>query len=73
MHMNVSPRVSGPYQLSPTVNMPQDDTVMIEDDRPTLLPVHLSDQSSTSSHDDMGFAMETLPPWSTDMGVLDQR
>lgn len=43
----------GTYQLSPTVNMPQDDTVMIEDDRPLLLPVHLSDQSSSSSHDDM--------------------
>uniref|UniRef100_A0A6Q2YNM7 PDZ domain-containing protein n=1 Tax=Esox lucius TaxID=8010 RepID=A0A6Q2YNM7_ESOLU len=40
------------YQLSPTVNMPQDDTVMIEDDRPPVLPTHLSDQSSSSSHDD---------------------
>ncbi|XP_041927499.1 partitioning defective 3 homolog isoform X3 [Alosa sapidissima] len=62
----------GPYQLSPTVNMPQDDTVMIEDDRPTLFPVHLSDHSSTSSHDDMGFATETLPPWTTDLGSLDE-
>uniref|UniRef100_A0A674MIK8 Par-3 family cell polarity regulator n=1 Tax=Takifugu rubripes TaxID=31033 RepID=A0A674MIK8_TAKRU len=43
------------YHLSPTVNMPQDDIVMIEDDRPPLFPVHLSDQSSTSSHDDMGY------------------
>uniref|UniRef100_A0A3B5ASL6 Par-3 family cell polarity regulator n=1 Tax=Stegastes partitus TaxID=144197 RepID=A0A3B5ASL6_9TELE len=43
------------YQFSPTVNMPQDDIVMIEDDRPPLLPAHLSDQSSSSSHDDMGF------------------
>uniref|UniRef100_A0A3Q3ML89 Par-3 family cell polarity regulator n=1 Tax=Mastacembelus armatus TaxID=205130 RepID=A0A3Q3ML89_9TELE len=39
------------YQLSPTVNMPQDDTVMIEDDRPVLLPVHLRDQTSSSSSD----------------------
>uniref|UniRef100_A0A673C4U1 PDZ domain-containing protein n=1 Tax=Sphaeramia orbicularis TaxID=375764 RepID=A0A673C4U1_9TELE len=51
----------GNYQLSPTVNMPQDDIVMIEDDRPPLLPPHLSDQSSSSSHDDMGFVGEN--PW----------
>uniref|UniRef100_A0A665VFU7 Partitioning defective 3 homolog n=1 Tax=Echeneis naucrates TaxID=173247 RepID=A0A665VFU7_ECHNA len=44
---------NGNYQLSPTVNMPQDDIVMIEDDKPPLLPAHLSDQSSSSSHDDM--------------------
>ncbi|KAK7159637.1 hypothetical protein R3I94_005855 [Phoxinus phoxinus] len=50
------------YQLSPTVNMPQDDTVIIEDDRPRVLPTQLSDQSSSSSHDDMGFAVETPPP-----------
>lgn len=50
------------YQLSPTVNMPQDDTVIIEDDRPHVLPIQLSDQSSSSSHDDMGFAVETPPP-----------
>ncbi|XP_046883323.1 partitioning defective 3 homolog isoform X3 [Hypomesus transpacificus] len=56
-------RMMGSYQLSPTVNMPQDDTVIIEDDRPPLLPVHLSDQSSTSSHDDMGFAADVTPPW----------
>uniref|UniRef100_A0A3P8NCQ2 PDZ domain-containing protein n=1 Tax=Astatotilapia calliptera TaxID=8154 RepID=A0A3P8NCQ2_ASTCA len=49
------PRTIGNYQLSPTVNMPQDDTVIIEDDRPPLLPPHLSDQSSSSSHDDVGF------------------
>ncbi|XP_068603804.1 partitioning defective 3 homolog [Brachionichthys hirsutus] len=53
----------GNYQLSPTVNMPQDDIVMIEDDRPTLLPAHLSDQSSTSSHDDIGFVGENPVPW----------
>uniref|UniRef100_A0A3Q3LE86 Par-3 family cell polarity regulator n=1 Tax=Labrus bergylta TaxID=56723 RepID=A0A3Q3LE86_9LABR len=53
----------GNYQLSPTVNMPQDDIVMIEDDRPTLLPAHLSDQSSSSSHDDMGFVGENPVPW----------
>uniref|UniRef100_A0A3Q1DBT0 PDZ domain-containing protein n=1 Tax=Amphiprion ocellaris TaxID=80972 RepID=A0A3Q1DBT0_AMPOC len=51
------------YQLSPTVNMPQDDTVIIEDDRPPLLPPHLSDQSSSSSHDDVGFAADVTPPW----------
>uniref|UniRef100_A0A8C3APT0 Par-3 family cell polarity regulator alpha, b n=1 Tax=Cyclopterus lumpus TaxID=8103 RepID=A0A8C3APT0_CYCLU len=58
------PRTIGNYQLSPTVNMPQDDTVIIEDDRPPLLPPHLSDQSSSSSHDDVGFAADTppLPP-----------
>uniref|UniRef100_A0A671L5V5 Partitioning defective 3 homolog n=1 Tax=Sinocyclocheilus anshuiensis TaxID=1608454 RepID=A0A671L5V5_9TELE len=50
------------YQLSPTVNMPQDDMVIIEDDRPHVLPTQLSDQSSSSSHDDMGFAVETPPP-----------
>ncbi|XP_068160046.1 partitioning defective 3 homolog [Antennarius striatus] len=59
---NVMGRI-GNYQLSPTVNMPQDDTVMIEDDRPPLLPAHLSDQSSTSSHDDMGFVGENMVPW----------
>ncbi|XP_028972101.2 partitioning defective 3 homolog isoform X2 [Esox lucius] len=48
----MGPRMMGKYQLSPTVNMPQDDTVMIEDDRPPVLPTHLSDQSSSSSHDD---------------------
>ncbi|KAM9839267.1 partitioning defective 3 homolog [Aulostomus maculatus] len=53
----------GNYQLSPTVNMPQDDIVMIEDDRLTLLPAHVSDQSSTSSHDDMGFVGENPVPW----------
>ncbi|XP_070784577.1 partitioning defective 3 homolog [Enoplosus armatus] len=53
----------GNHQLSPTVNMPQDDIVMIEDDRPPLLPAHLSDQSSTSSHDDMGFVGENPVPW----------
>lgn len=55
--------LSGNYQLSPTVNMPQDDIVMIEDDRPPLLPAHLSDQSSSSSHDDMGFVGENPVPW----------
>uniref|UniRef100_A0A7N6AV18 PDZ domain-containing protein n=1 Tax=Anabas testudineus TaxID=64144 RepID=A0A7N6AV18_ANATE len=49
------------YQLSPTVNMPQDDTVIIEDDRPPLLPPHLSDQSSSSSHDDIGFTADMTP------------
>lgn len=56
-------RSAGNYQLSPTVNMPQDDTVIIEDDRPPLLPPHLSDQSSSSSHDDVAFAADVTPPW----------
>ncbi|CAL8293354.1 unnamed protein product [Lota lota] len=51
------------FQLSPTVNMPQDDIVMIEDDRPPILPVHLSDQSSSSSHEDMGFVVGNQVPW----------
>lgn len=54
---------AGNYQLSPTVNMPQDDIVMIADDRPPLLPAHLSDQSSSSSHDDMGFVGGDPTPW----------
>lgn len=58
---------AGNYQLSPTVNMPQDDTVIIEDDRPPLLPPHLSDQSSSSSHDDVGFAADVTPPWTKEL------
>ncbi|XP_035873740.1 partitioning defective 3 homolog isoform X17 [Phyllostomus discolor] len=54
---------SGKYQLSPTVNMPQDDTVIIEDDRLPVLPPHLSDQSSSSSHDDVGFVTTDHGPW----------
>ncbi|KAM9323197.1 par-3 family cell polarity regulator alpha, b isoform 1-T1 [Pholidichthys leucotaenia] len=61
------PRTIGNYQLSPTVNMPQDDTVIIEDDRPPLLPPHLSDQSSSSSHDDMGFAGDLTPAWAKEL------
>ncbi|KAM7379761.1 hypothetical protein PAMP_005288 [Pampus punctatissimus] len=57
------PRTIGNYQLSPTVNMPQDDTVIIEDDRPPLLPPNLSDQSSSSSHDDVGFTADITPLW----------
>uniref|UniRef100_A0A6Q2WRM2 PDZ domain-containing protein n=1 Tax=Esox lucius TaxID=8010 RepID=A0A6Q2WRM2_ESOLU len=53
------------YQLSPTVNMPQDDTVMIEDDRPPVLPTHLSDQSSSSSHDDA----ENPGTWTQDVSL----
>ncbi|KAI4871309.1 hypothetical protein NFI96_007660 [Prochilodus magdalenae] len=60
---NVASRGLGHYQLSPTVNMPQDDTVIIEDDRPPVLPANLSDQSSSSSHDDMTFVGETQPAW----------
>ncbi|XP_041847925.1 par-3 family cell polarity regulator alpha, b isoform X3 [Melanotaenia boesemani] len=61
------PRTIGNYQLSPTVNMPQDDTVIIEDDRPPLLPPHLSDQSSSSSHDDVGFTTDVTPSWAKEM------
>ncbi|XP_029308817.1 partitioning defective 3 homolog isoform X3 [Cottoperca gobio] len=61
------PRTIGNYQLSPTVNMPQDDTVIIEDDRPPLLPPHLSDQSSSSSHDDVGFTADITPPWAKEL------
>ncbi|XP_070285455.1 partitioning defective 3 homolog isoform X13 [Myotis yumanensis] len=56
-------RIMGKYQLSPTVNMPQDDTVIIEDDRVPVLPPHLSDQSSSSSHDDVGFVTTDHGPW----------
>uniref|UniRef100_A0AAZ3RJ25 PDZ domain-containing protein n=1 Tax=Oncorhynchus tshawytscha TaxID=74940 RepID=A0AAZ3RJ25_ONCTS len=58
---------TGNYQLSPTVNMPQDDTVMIEDDRPPVIPAHMSDQSSSSSHDDMGFAADNPVTWAQDV------
>ncbi|XP_067147992.1 partitioning defective 3 homolog isoform X11 [Apteryx mantelli] len=56
-------RIMGKYQLSPTVNMPQDDTVIIEDDRLSVLPPHLSDQSSSSSHDDVGFGTIDAGGW----------
>ncbi|XP_057398600.1 partitioning defective 3 homolog isoform X16 [Balaenoptera acutorostrata] len=56
-------RIMGKYQLSPTVNMPQDDTVIIEDDRLPVLPPHLSDQSSSSSHDDVGFVTTDTGAW----------
>ncbi|XP_048867127.1 partitioning defective 3 homolog isoform X3 [Brienomyrus brachyistius] len=66
LDVSLSPRASaarrmmGHYQLSPTVNMPQDDTIIIEDDRPPALPApQLSDHSSSSSHDDTGFAAES--------------
>uniref|UniRef100_A0AAY4DKV7 PDZ domain-containing protein n=1 Tax=Denticeps clupeoides TaxID=299321 RepID=A0AAY4DKV7_9TELE len=62
-------RMMGHYQLSPTVNMPQDDTVIIEDDRPPVLPARLSDQSSSSSHDDMCFSAETHSAWAQDIHV----
>ncbi|KAM4706127.1 partitioning defective 3 homolog [Rhinophrynus dorsalis] len=57
-------RIMGKYQLSPTVNMPQDDTVIIEDDRAQVLPSQLSDQSSSSSHDDMGCVTDSAGAWS---------
>ncbi|KFO18909.1 Partitioning defective 3 like protein [Fukomys damarensis] len=56
-------RIMGKFQLSPTVNMPQDDTVIIEDDRLPVLPPHLSDQSSSGSHDDMGFVPSDATAW----------
>uniref|UniRef100_A0A4W5QC80 Par-3 family cell polarity regulator alpha, b n=1 Tax=Hucho hucho TaxID=62062 RepID=A0A4W5QC80_9TELE len=66
-------RMMGNYQLSPTVNMPQDDTVIIEDDRTPVLPAHLSDQSSSSSHDDMGFHVEVPPSWAKDIPIQNER
>ncbi|KAM8822957.1 partitioning defective 3 homolog isoform 8-T8 [Spinachia spinachia] len=62
----------GNHQLSPTVNMPQDDVVMIEDDGPPLLPARLSDQSSYSSHDDMGFLGEEPVSWIHDLHCQDE-
>lgn len=64
---------TGNYQLSPTVNMPQDDTVIIEDDRLPVLPTHLSDQSSASSHDDVGFHVEVPPPWAKEIQIQNER
>ncbi|XP_064848679.1 par-3 family cell polarity regulator alpha, b isoform X6 [Oncorhynchus masou masou] len=61
-------RMMGNYQLSPTVNMPQDDTVIIEDDRLPVLPNHLSDQSSSSSHDDVGVP----PPWAKEIQIQNE-
>ncbi|XP_051971190.1 partitioning defective 3 homolog isoform X3 [Xyrauchen texanus] len=69
---NMMGRMMGNYQLSPTVNMPQDDTVIIEDDRPPVLPVRLSDQSSSSSHDDMGFVTEMPESWPRDVHIQDE-
>uniref|UniRef100_A0A4W4F8N3 Par-3 family cell polarity regulator alpha, b n=1 Tax=Electrophorus electricus TaxID=8005 RepID=A0A4W4F8N3_ELEEL len=68
---HISSRGLGHYQLSPTVNMTKDDTVIIEDGRPSVLPAHLSDQSSSSSHDDIAFAVETPPPCSRSVGGED--
>ncbi|XP_077591598.1 partitioning defective 3 homolog isoform X1 [Stigmatopora nigra] len=56
----------GKYQFSPTVNMPQDDIILIEDDRPSVLPAHFSDESSSSSHEDLGFVGGTVP-WIHDL------
>uniref|UniRef100_H2LIX9 Par-3 family cell polarity regulator n=1 Tax=Oryzias latipes TaxID=8090 RepID=H2LIX9_ORYLA len=62
----------GHYQLSPTVNMPQDDMVIIEDDRPPMLPARLSDHSSSSSHEDMGFVGESSSGWMQELPVQDE-
>ncbi|XP_056306295.1 partitioning defective 3 homolog isoform X2 [Danio aesculapii] len=64
-------RMMGHFQLSPTVNMPRDDTIIIEDDRPPVLPARLSDQSSSSSHDDMGFVTEMPESWTRDVQIPD--
>ncbi|KAI4902715.1 hypothetical protein NFI96_015467, partial [Prochilodus magdalenae] len=68
----VTNRMMGNYQMSPTVNMPQDDTVIIEDDRPPVLPARLSDQSSSSSHDDMGFVTDVPASWAKDIQNQDE-
>ncbi|XP_036438662.1 partitioning defective 3 homolog isoform X2 [Colossoma macropomum] len=68
----ITGRMMGNYQLSPTVNMPQDDTVIIEDDRPPVLPSRLSDQSSSSSHDDMGFVTDVPASWAKDIQNQDE-
>ncbi|XP_041102877.1 partitioning defective 3 homolog isoform X5 [Polyodon spathula] len=60
-------RMIGNYHLSPTVNMPQDDTVIIEDDKPPVLPARLSNQSSSSSHDDMGFTTDAADCWDKEL------
>uniref|UniRef100_A0A3B4BRI4 PDZ domain-containing protein n=1 Tax=Pygocentrus nattereri TaxID=42514 RepID=A0A3B4BRI4_PYGNA len=70
--LSITGRMMGNYQLSPTVNMPQDDTVIIEDDRPPVLPSHLSDQSSSSSHDDMGFVTDVPASWAKDIQNQDE-
>lgn len=62
----------GHYQLSPTVNMPQEDMVIIEDDRPPMLPARLSDHSSSSSHEDMGFVGENPSGWMQEMPVQEE-
>lgn len=43
--------------------MPQDDIVIIADDRPPLFPADLSDRSSSSSHDDLGFVGDHPMSW----------
>uniref|UniRef100_A0A8C6TY09 Par-3 family cell polarity regulator alpha, b n=1 Tax=Neogobius melanostomus TaxID=47308 RepID=A0A8C6TY09_9GOBI len=64
------PRTIANYHLSPTVNMPQDDIVLIEDDRPPLLPPALSDHSSSSSHDEGGYSAQDRlggSPWAQEL------
>ncbi|XP_078089230.1 partitioning defective 3 homolog isoform X4 [Mustelus asterias] len=46
-------RLMGNYHMSPTVNMTQDDIVIIEDDRPPGNLPRLSNQSSVGYHQDM--------------------
>ncbi|CAL9689573.1 unnamed protein product [Knipowitschia caucasica] len=60
------PRTTAHYHLSPTVNMPQDDTVMIEEDGLPPLVQHMSDQSSSSSHDETHLYPANTPVWARD-------
>ncbi|XP_067870830.1 partitioning defective 3 homolog isoform X4 [Heterodontus francisci] len=46
-------RLMGNYHMSPTVNMTQDDIVIIEDDRPPGNLPRLSNQSSTGYHQEI--------------------
>ncbi|XP_048410947.1 partitioning defective 3 homolog isoform X5 [Stegostoma tigrinum] len=46
-------RLMGNYHMSPTVNMTQDDTVIIEDDRPPGNLPRLSNQSSMDYHQEI--------------------
>ncbi|XP_048462678.1 partitioning defective 3 homolog [Rhincodon typus] len=46
-------RLMGNYHMSPTVNMTQDDTVIIEDDRPPGNLPQLSNQSSMDYHQEI--------------------
>ncbi|XP_051871641.1 partitioning defective 3 homolog isoform X10 [Pristis pectinata] len=53
-------RSMGNYQMSPTVNMTQDDIVIIEDDRPPGNLPRLSNQSSLGYHQEMNSVTSCL-------------